>query len=118
MDIVQGKSAGRSQELEQGSRKLCKISVLENRSQDTLVMVVPASYLDTGTNWKKPSHRTPWPSSVCRTGPALNKTEPAGTTLGSLSATDAEERNNARMRYALEPAPQGAPAAASFLSWT
>lgn len=64
VDIVKGKSAGRSQKLEQGSKKLCKISVLENRSQDTLVMVVPANDLGTETNGKKPSHRTPWPSSV------------------------------------------------------
>ncbi|XP_019328747.1 PREDICTED: protocadherin beta-15-like, partial [Aptenodytes forsteri] len=46
----------------------------------------------------------------------LSENEPAGTSLGRLSATDADAGKNARVRYALEPPPPGAPAAASFVS--
>ncbi|KAF1629369.1 Protocadherin beta-14, partial [Eudyptes filholi] len=46
----------------------------------------------------------------------LSENEPAGTSLGRLSATDADAGKNAGVRYALEPPPPGAPAAASFVS--
>ncbi|CAM9462830.1 unnamed protein product [Bubo scandiacus] len=46
----------------------------------------------------------------------LSENEPAGTSLGRLSATDADAGENARVRYALGPPPPGAPAAASFVS--
>ncbi|NXG57010.1 PCDBE protein, partial [Hemiprocne comata] len=46
----------------------------------------------------------------------LRENEPAGTSLGRLSATDADEGKNAHVRYALGTAPPGKPAAASFVS--
>ncbi|XP_074740123.1 protocadherin beta-16-like [Strix uralensis] len=46
----------------------------------------------------------------------LSENEPAGTSLGRLSATDADAGENARVRYALGPPQPGAPAAASFVS--
>ncbi|NWR94356.1 PCDB8 protein, partial [Furnarius figulus] len=46
----------------------------------------------------------------------ISENEPAGTSLGRLSATDADEGENARVRYAIEASPPGTSAAASFLS--
>ncbi|XP_075298086.1 protocadherin beta-7-like [Opisthocomus hoazin] len=46
----------------------------------------------------------------------LRENEPAGTSLGRLSATDADSGKNAHVRYALGPSTPDAPAAASFLS--
>ncbi|NXJ85057.1 PCDB8 protein, partial [Trogon melanurus] len=46
----------------------------------------------------------------------ISENEPAGTSLGRLSATDADEGKNARVRYALVPPPPGSPPAASFVS--
>ncbi|NWU57579.1 PCDB6 protein, partial [Dromas ardeola] len=46
----------------------------------------------------------------------LSENEPAGKSLGLLSATDADTGKNARVRYTLGPRPPGAPAAASFVS--
>ncbi|NXO12004.1 PCDBE protein, partial [Oriolus oriolus] len=46
----------------------------------------------------------------------LSENEPAGRSLGSLSATDPDTGENARVRYALVPPPTGTFAAASFVS--
>ncbi|NXN58504.1 PCDBG protein, partial [Rynchops niger] len=46
----------------------------------------------------------------------LSENKPVGTSLGRLSATDADAGNNARVRYELGPLPPGAHAAASFVS--
>ncbi|NWU87365.1 PCDBE protein, partial [Onychorhynchus coronatus] len=46
----------------------------------------------------------------------MSENEPAGTSLGSLRATDADTGENAHVRYAIEVPPPGAPAAASFVS--
>ncbi|XP_055668811.1 protocadherin beta-16-like [Falco peregrinus] len=46
----------------------------------------------------------------------LSENEPAGKSLGRLTATDADAGKNARVRYALDPPPPGATSAASFVS--
>ncbi|NWW28184.1 PCDBD protein, partial [Falcunculus frontatus] len=46
----------------------------------------------------------------------VSENEPAGRSLGCLSATDPDAGENARVRYALVPPPTGTPAAASFVS--
>ncbi|KAM4763940.1 protocadherin beta-16-like [Cyanocitta cristata] len=46
----------------------------------------------------------------------MSENEPAGRSLGRLSATDLDAGENARVRYALVPPPTGTLAAASFVS--
>ncbi|TRZ09526.1 hypothetical protein HGM15179_017577 [Zosterops borbonicus] len=46
----------------------------------------------------------------------MSENEPAGRSLGRLSATDLDAGENARVKYALVPPPTGSLAAASFVS--
>ncbi|NWT75733.1 PCDBG protein, partial [Prunella himalayana] len=46
----------------------------------------------------------------------MSENEPAGRSLGRLSATDPDAGENARVRYSLVPPPTGSLAAASFVS--